>query len=57
MEDVDPGKGVKGESDGGGEKEPKECSKIKDPHMAARPCSSLDIHDCPGDKEAKEKAH
>lgn len=57
MEDVDPGKGVKGEGNGGGEEESQEGSKVKNPHVTAWPCPSLDIHDCPGNKEAKEEAH
>jgi hypothetical protein len=57
MENVDPGKGVKSEGDSGCEEESQEGSKVKNPYVAPWPCPSLDIHDCPGDKKAKEEAH
>jgi len=56
MQDVDPGKGIKGEGDSGCEQESQEGPKVKKPHVAAWPCPSLDIHDGPGEKEAEEKA-
>jgi hypothetical protein len=55
MQDVDPGKCVKGKGDCGREKEAEQSPEIDHPHFPSGPFASLDVHHGPGDEEAKQE--